>query len=194
MKYDKLNETGRSTQLSCDEFPFSFWFLYLYNCLLASLFHLPYLVAVLLLVHAFPQPFFRLQVATTNSISFHEEERRLASTKALVLPTQTIPRVQWSIQLLFCTYNKNFSSWANYMRLLAVWTTEPIVDSLFLSAYTRGSLWGTGGVLYILFKAIIRVLPIALEPFKKGGDVVPLSQFQLGYVREIMNKPTDLII
>lgn len=41
-----------------------------------------------------------------------------------------------------------------------------------------GSLWGTGGVLYILSKAIKRVLPIALEPFQTGA--VPLSQFQLG--------------
>lgn len=42
------------------------------------------------------------------------------------------------------------------------------------------SLWGTGGVLYILSKAIKRVLPIAMEPFQKGA--VPLSQFELGYV------------
>jgi len=41
-----------------------------------------------------------------------------------------------------------------------------------------GSLWGTGGVLYILAKAITRVLPIALEPFQKGA--IPLGQFQLG--------------
>lgn len=41
------------------------------------------------------------------------------------------------------------------------------------------SLWGTCGVVYILAKAIKRVLPIALEPFMKGEGVVPLTQFQL---------------
>lgn len=41
-----------------------------------------------------------------------------------------------------------------------------------------GSVWGTGGVLYILLKAIKRVLPIAMEPFQAGA--VPLSQFELG--------------
>ncbi|GKY91823.1 hypothetical protein MPSEU_000153900 [Mayamaea pseudoterrestris] len=40
------------------------------------------------------------------------------------------------------------------------------------------SLWGTFGVVYILAKAIRRVLPIALEPFQAG--VVPLTQVQLG--------------
>mgnify|MGYP007080213490 CR=1 FL=1 len=40
------------------------------------------------------------------------------------------------------------------------------------------SLWGSGGVIYILAKAIKRVVPIALEPFKEGA--VPLSQVQLG--------------
>jgi hypothetical protein len=40
------------------------------------------------------------------------------------------------------------------------------------------SLWGSGGVIYILAKAIKRVLPIAMEPFQKGA--VPLSQVQLG--------------
>jgi len=40
------------------------------------------------------------------------------------------------------------------------------------------SLWGTTGVLYILAKAIKRVLPIALEPFK--GAAPALSQFELG--------------
>ena len=42
------------------------------------------------------------------------------------------------------------------------------------------SLWGTTGVLYILAKAIKRVLPIALEPFQ--GVAPALSQFQLGWV------------
>ena len=40
------------------------------------------------------------------------------------------------------------------------------------------SLWGTSGVVYILAKAIRRVLPIALEPFSETST--PLSQFQLG--------------
>lgn len=40
------------------------------------------------------------------------------------------------------------------------------------------SFWGTGGVLYILAKAIKRVLPIALEPFKEGA--IAMSQFELG--------------
>ena len=41
------------------------------------------------------------------------------------------------------------------------------------------SLWGSVGVVYILVKAIKRVLPIALEPFAKGGVQVPLTNFQL---------------
>lgn len=41
------------------------------------------------------------------------------------------------------------------------------------------SLWGSCGVVYILAKAIKRVIPIALEPFGKGEGVVPLTQFQL---------------
>lgn len=45
------------------------------------------------------------------------------------------------------------------------------------------SLWGSGGVIYILAKAIKRVLPIALEPFKE--EATPLSQLQLGYVNEL---------
>ena len=42
------------------------------------------------------------------------------------------------------------------------------------------SLWGTGGVLYILGKAVKHVAPIAAKPFQQGA--VLLSQFQLGYV------------
>lgn len=42
------------------------------------------------------------------------------------------------------------------------------------------SLWGVGGVVYILAKAIRRVLPIALEPFQEGA--VALSNLQLGCV------------
>lgn len=41
------------------------------------------------------------------------------------------------------------------------------------------SLWGACGVVYILVKAIKRVLPIALEPFTKAEGIVPLTQFQL---------------
>lgn len=39
------------------------------------------------------------------------------------------------------------------------------------------SAWGTFGVAYILIKAIRRVLPIAVEPFKGG---VALSHVELG--------------
>jgi len=39
------------------------------------------------------------------------------------------------------------------------------------------SVWGVSGVVYILAKAIRRLVPIALEPFKAGA--VPLSTFQL---------------
>jgi hypothetical protein len=46
------------------------------------------------------------------------------------------------------------------------------------AATIAASLWGTGGVLYILAKAVKRVLPIAVEPFQTGS--VPLSQFELG--------------
>lgn len=53
------------------------------------------------------------------------------------------------------------------------------------AATIAASLWGTGGVLYILAKAVTRVLPIAMEPFQKGA--VPLSQFQLGYVLQIIS-------
>lgn len=47
------------------------------------------------------------------------------------------------------------------------------------SATILASLYGSGGVIYILLKAIKRVLPIALEPFQ-GGSVQPLSTLQLG--------------
>lgn len=43
---------------------------------------------------------------------------------------------------------------------------------------TVASIWGTAGVVYILAKAIRRVLPIAMEPFLETS--VPLSQVQLG--------------
>lgn len=43
------------------------------------------------------------------------------------------------------------------------------------------SIYGTGGVLYILSKAIRRVLPVALEPFSKGAT--PLTHLQLWYVQ-----------
>jgi len=41
------------------------------------------------------------------------------------------------------------------------------------------SLWGSGGVIYILIKAIKRVMPIAFEPFV-GEGAIPLTQLQLG--------------
>jgi hypothetical protein len=40
------------------------------------------------------------------------------------------------------------------------------------------SFYGTFGVIYVLVKAIRRVLPVALEPFSEGAT--PLSNFQLG--------------
>lgn len=45
-------------------------------------------------------------------------------------------------------------------------------------ATIAASLWGAGGVIYILAKAIKRVFPVALEPFQEGS--VALSKFQLG--------------
>jgi hypothetical protein len=58
-------------------------------------------------------------------------------------------------------------------------------------ATIAASLWGTGGVLFILAKAVTRVLPIAMEPFQKGA--VPLSQFELGYVLCIDILATSLV-
>jgi len=49
------------------------------------------------------------------------------------------------------------------------------------AASLLASFWGTGGFLYILAKAIKRVIPIAMEPFQEGA--IPLSQVQLGCVR-----------
>jgi hypothetical protein len=46
-------------------------------------------------------------------------------------------------------------------------------------ATIAASIWGAGGVIYILAKAIKRVLPIALEPFQAGA--VPLNKVELGY-------------
>jgi hypothetical protein len=40
-----------------------------------------------------------------------------------------------------------------------------------------GSFWGSLGVIYILAKAITRVLPIALEPFQAGTTLL-LTPFQ----------------
>jgi hypothetical protein len=47
------------------------------------------------------------------------------------------------------------------------------------AATIAASMWGAGGVIYILAKAIKRVIPIAMEPFQSGS--IPLSNFQLGY-------------
>lgn len=41
------------------------------------------------------------------------------------------------------------------------------------------SFWGAFGVVYILSKAVKRVIPIALEPFSSGAGAVPLTTFQL---------------
>jgi hypothetical protein len=58
--------------------------------------------------------------------------------------------------------------------------SSPAVKDLNLTTgNVLASLWGSCGVVYILVKAIKRVLPIALEPFSKNGGVVPLTQFQL---------------
>ncbi|CAJ1928794.1 unnamed protein product [Cylindrotheca closterium] len=46
-----------------------------------------------------------------------------------------------------------------------------------LSAF--GSMWGSMGVVYILVKAIKRVLPIAIEPLKSGSSLA-LSKIQWG--------------
>jgi len=59
-------------------------------------------------------------------------------------------------------------------------SSPAVVKDLNLTAGNiLASLWGSCGVVYILVKAIKRVLPIALEPFSKNGGVVPLTQFQL---------------
>mmetsp|Transcript_8457 Transcript_8457/g.13359 ORF Transcript_8457/g.13359 Transcript_8457/m.13359 type:complete len:281 (-) Transcript_8457:99-941(-) len=64
--------------------------------------------------------------------------------------------------------------------LSATSDTAPVGEDLNLTAgKVLASLWGASGVVYILAKAIKRVLPIALEPFAKGEGVVPLTQFQL---------------
>jgi hypothetical protein len=52
------------------------------------------------------------------------------------------------------------------------------------------SIYGTGGVLYILSKAIRRVLPIALEPFSEGAT--PLTQLQLWYVQWRMQNVLEI--
>lgn len=44
---------------------------------------------------------------------------------------------------------------------------------------TLTSFWATSGVVYILMKAVKRVLPIAMEPFQNGVGA-PLTTFQLG--------------
>lgn len=42
------------------------------------------------------------------------------------------------------------------------------------------SFWGAFGVIYILMKAVVRVAPIAMEPFSNGSASIPLTPFQLG--------------
>jgi hypothetical protein len=46
------------------------------------------------------------------------------------------------------------------------------------AATIAASIWGAGGVIYVLAKAIKRVIPIAIEPFRAGS--VPLTKFELG--------------
>ena len=58
-------------------------------------------------------------------------------------------------------------------------TSTAVKDLNLTILNVLASLWGSCGVVYILAKAIKRVLPIALEPFGKGEGVVPLTQFQL---------------
>jgi hypothetical protein len=53
---------------------------------------------------------------------------------------------------------------------------SPSAGFIAKSVSTFGSVWGSLGVVYILAKAITRVLPIALEPFKAGSTLV-LSPF-----------------
>lgn len=57
-------------------------------------------------------------------------------------------------------------------------SNEPSKCPLRKLSVLFASSYGTGGVVYILVKAIRRVFPIAMEPFSKGAT--PLSQFQLG--------------
>ena len=45
-----------------------------------------------------------------------------------------------------------------------------------------GSVWGTGGVLYILYKAISRVWPIAYEPLKVGNTLAFTNFHWVAYI------------
>ena len=54
-----------------------------------------------------------------------------------------------------------------------------VKDLTLTTGNILASLWGSCGVVYILVKAIKRVLPIAMEPFSKTVGVVPLTNFQL---------------
>jgi hypothetical protein len=45
-----------------------------------------------------------------------------------------------------------------------------------------GSVWGSFGVVYVLLKAVRRVLPIALEPFASTGGSLTLTPVQWRYV------------
>ena len=56
----------------------------------------------------------------------------------------------------------------------------PNVSSVFLKIVNiLASLWGAGGVIMILRKSIVRILPIAMEPFGSSAPF-PLSTLQLG--------------
>lgn len=55
-----------------------------------------------------------------------------------------------------------------------------VMDLNLTTGKVVSSLWGSLGVVYILVKAIKRVVPIALEPFRSEGVVAPLTRYQLG--------------
>lgn len=63
--------------------------------------------------------------------------------------------------------------------LFASTSLDEELSNANIALATFGSLWGTGGFLYILGKAIKRVLPIALEPFQKDTALI-LTPFQWG--------------
>ena len=81
------------------------------------------------------------------------------------------------------------ASFANTMSVSALRAGSSSFDDVSADSSTpssplavAGSIWGSFGVIYILAKAIKRVLPIALEPLKGGGLV--LTPFQWRYVQK----------
>ena len=58
-----------------------------------------------------------------------------------------------------------------------------------------GSVWGTFGVIYILTKAIMRVAPIAYEPFMGTSSPLPgFSTIQWRYVIQVTNYSLSYVI